>query len=221
MEKGRGFLHDYFGLSPSPCLCHMPTRFISSVMYIHLLSMDQGDVRGRSRVQKKTVPLMWINKFLTMKLTFTEPDTYWVYFIYSLQQAYEIDNVLVPILWMSKWSLREVSHSPKVTQVTGTGFELGPAPHQSLYAYASPREFFHSWDPGGFDLTLNANLPHVTWGVRRVNIYLGLQGWYEGIAWDSHEFKVIHVNKLQITPTNLPSVWSQWDKDLYFTGMTM
>ena len=37
MEKGRGFLHDYFGLSPSPCLCHMPTRFISSVMYIHLL----------------------------------------------------------------------------------------------------------------------------------------------------------------------------------------
>ena len=29
---------------------------------------------------------------------------------------------------------------------------------------------------------------------------------YEGVAWDSHEFKVIHVNKLQVTPTNLPSV---------------
>ena len=29
---------------------------------------------------------------------------------------------------------------------------------------------------------------------------------YEGVAWDSHEFKVIHVNKLQVTPTNLPLV---------------
>ena len=29
---------------------------------------------------------------------------------------------------------------------------------------------------------------------------------YEDVAWDSHEFKVIHVNKLQVTPTNLPSV---------------
>ena len=29
---------------------------------------------------------------------------------------------------------------------------------------------------------------------------------YKGIAWDSHEFKVIHVNKLEVTPTNLPLV---------------
>ena len=29
---------------------------------------------------------------------------------------------------------------------------------------------------------------------------------YEDVAWDSHEFKVIHVNKLQVTPTNLPLV---------------
>ena len=29
---------------------------------------------------------------------------------------------------------------------------------------------------------------------------------YEGVAWDSHEFKVIHVNKLQVTPTNLTLV---------------
>ena len=29
---------------------------------------------------------------------------------------------------------------------------------------------------------------------------------YEGVAWDSHEFKVIHVNKLEVTPTNLPLV---------------
>ena len=27
---------------------------------------------------------------------------------------------------------------------------------------------------------------------------------YEGVAWDSHKFKVIHVNKLEVTPTNLP-----------------
>ena len=29
---------------------------------------------------------------------------------------------------------------------------------------------------------------------------------YEGIAWDSYEFKVIHVNKLEVTLTNLPLV---------------
>ena len=29
---------------------------------------------------------------------------------------------------------------------------------------------------------------------------------YEGIAWDSHEFKVIHVNELEVTLTNLPLV---------------
>ena len=29
---------------------------------------------------------------------------------------------------------------------------------------------------------------------------------YEGVAWDSHELKVIHVNKLEVTPTNLPLV---------------
>ena len=29
---------------------------------------------------------------------------------------------------------------------------------------------------------------------------------YEGVAWDSHKFKVIHVDKLQVTPTNLPLV---------------
>ena len=29
---------------------------------------------------------------------------------------------------------------------------------------------------------------------------------YEGVAWSSHEFKVIHVNKLEVTPTNLPLV---------------
>ena len=27
---------------------------------------------------------------------------------------------------------------------------------------------------------------------------------YEGVTRDSHEFKVIHVNKLEVTPTNLP-----------------
>ena len=26
---------------------------------------------------------------------------------------------------------------------------------------------------------------------------------YKGIAWDSREFKAIHVNKLAVTPTNL------------------
>ena len=29
---------------------------------------------------------------------------------------------------------------------------------------------------------------------------------YEGVAWDSHEFKVIHVNELEVTLTNLPLV---------------
>ena len=29
---------------------------------------------------------------------------------------------------------------------------------------------------------------------------------YEGVAWDSHEFKVIHVNKLHVTPTSPPLV---------------
>ena len=29
---------------------------------------------------------------------------------------------------------------------------------------------------------------------------------YQGVAWDSHEFKVIHANILEVTPTNLPLV---------------
>ena len=29
---------------------------------------------------------------------------------------------------------------------------------------------------------------------------------YNGVAWDSHEFKVIHFNKLEVTPTNLPLI---------------
>ena len=29
---------------------------------------------------------------------------------------------------------------------------------------------------------------------------------YEGVALDSHEFKAIHVSKLEVTPTNLPLV---------------
>ena len=29
---------------------------------------------------------------------------------------------------------------------------------------------------------------------------------YEGVGWESHEFKVIHVNKLEVIPTNLPMV---------------
>ena len=29
---------------------------------------------------------------------------------------------------------------------------------------------------------------------------------YEGVAWESHEFKVIHVNKLEVTLTNLALV---------------
>ena len=44
---------------------------------------------------------------------------------------------------------------------------------------------------------------------------------YEGVAWDSYEFKVIHINKLEVTLTNLPLVWTQWVKDLYSTGMTI
>ena len=44
---------------------------------------------------------------------------------------------------------------------------------------------------------------------------------YKGVTWESHEFKVIHVSKLEETPTNLPLVWSQWVKDLYSTGLTI
>ena len=44
---------------------------------------------------------------------------------------------------------------------------------------------------------------------------------YEGVAWDSQEFKVIHVNKLEVTLTNLALVWCQWVEDLYSTGMTI
>ena len=29
---------------------------------------------------------------------------------------------------------------------------------------------------------------------------------YEGVAWDSHEFKVTHINKLEVTPASLPLV---------------
>ena len=29
---------------------------------------------------------------------------------------------------------------------------------------------------------------------------------YKGVAWDSHELNVIHINKLEVTPTNLPLV---------------
>ena len=29
---------------------------------------------------------------------------------------------------------------------------------------------------------------------------------YKGVTWESHEFKVIHVSKLEETPTNLPLV---------------
>ena len=29
---------------------------------------------------------------------------------------------------------------------------------------------------------------------------------YETLAWDSHEFKVIRVNKLEVTPADLPLV---------------
>ena len=39
---------------------------------------------------------------------------------------------------------------------------------------------------------------------------------YEGVAWDSHELKVIHVNKLEVTPTNLPWVQVQWVKKSVF-----
>ena len=43
--------------------------------------------------------------------------------------------------------------------------------------------------------------------------------WYKGVAWDSYEFKVIYVNKLEVTPTNLSLVWYQWVKDLDSTSM--
>ena len=42
---------------------------------------------------------------------------------------------------------------------------------------------------------------------------------YKGVSSDSHEFKVIHINKLEVTLTKLLLVWSQWVKDLYSTGM--
>ena len=29
---------------------------------------------------------------------------------------------------------------------------------------------------------------------------------YKGVAWDSYEFKVIHVNKLEVPPTSVPLV---------------
>ena len=29
---------------------------------------------------------------------------------------------------------------------------------------------------------------------------------YEGVTWDSHKFKVIQVNKLEVTPASLPLV---------------
>ena len=29
---------------------------------------------------------------------------------------------------------------------------------------------------------------------------------YEGVAWDSHDCKVIYVNKLEVIPNNLPLV---------------
>ena len=40
----------------------------------------------------------------------------------------------------------------------------------------------------------------LTYGL---NIY---RDGYEALAWDSHEFKVIHINKLEVTPTSLPLV---------------
>ena len=44
---------------------------------------------------------------------------------------------------------------------------------------------------------------------------------YKGVAWDSHEFKGIHVNKLEVTPTNLSWVQVQWVKNLYSTALTI
>ena len=49
-----------------------------------------------------------------------------------------------------------------------------------------------------------------------LNIY---RDGYEGVAWDSHELKVIHVNKLEVTPTNLSWVQVQWVKNLYSTAL--
>ena len=36
-------------------------------------------------------------------------------------------------------------------------------------------------------------------------LHLYMDG-YEGVAWDSHGFKAIRFNKLEVTPTNLPLV---------------
>ena len=44
---------------------------------------------------------------------------------------------------------------------------------------------------------------------------------HKGVACDFHEFKVIHINKLEVTLPNLPLVWSQQVKDLYSIGMTI
>ena len=32
------------------------------------------------------------------------------------------------------------------------------------------------------------------------------RGEYEGVTWDLYEFKVIHINNLEVTPTNLPLI---------------
>ena len=48
-----------------------------------------------------------------------------------------------------------------------------------------------------------------------------LKDGYEGVAWDSHKLKVIHVNKLEVTPTNLSWVQVQWVKNLYSTALTI
>ena len=44
---------------------------------------------------------------------------------------------------------------------------------------------------------------------------------HKGVACDFHEFKVIHINKLEVTLPNLPLVWSQQVKDLYSIDMTI
>ena len=44
---------------------------------------------------------------------------------------------------------------------------------------------------------------------------------YKGVAWVSHDFKVIYINKLEVTLTNLPLVWSLWVKDLHSSGKTI
>ena len=42
------------------------------------------------------------------------------------------------------------------------------------------------------------------------------RGEYEGVTWDLYEFKVIHINNLEVTPTNLPLIWSHWVKIYIF-----